>query len=196
MLFATVLLLCPLPQAVDVAKSVSETPVAVTLSADASSAPAKPLPSSPEPKIKTDAAVAASNSAAGVTPAAVVPGNPSPAMKPGKLTLARDYETEKQRKEWYALSLASSGAAVFDAWSTRRDVSNGWGTEANPMLRPFSHSNAIYAATQVSPLVLDFIGRKMMTSRHLMLRRLWWLPQSAGLTTSVMAGLNNVTLAH
>lgn len=196
MLFATVLLLCPLPQAVDVAKSVSETPVAATLSADASSAPAKSLPSSPEPKIKTDATVAASNSSAGVTPAAVTPRNPSPAMKPGKLTLARDYETEKQRKEWYALSLASSGAAVFDAWSTRRAVSNGWGTEANPMLRPFSHSNAIYAATQVSPLVLDFIGRKMMTSRHLMLRRLWWLPQSAGLTTSVMAGLNNVTLAH
>lgn len=196
MLFATVLLLCPLPQAVDVAKSVSETPVAVTLSADASSAPAKPLPSSPEPKIKTDSAVAASSSAAGVAPAAVTPANPSPAMKPGKLILARDYETEKQRKEWYALSLASSGAAVFDAWSTRRAVSNGWGTEANPMLRPFSHSNAIYAATQVSPLVLDFIGRKMMTSRHLMLRRLWWLPQSAGLTTSVMAGINNVTLAH
>lgn len=196
MLFATVLLLCPLPQAVDVAKSVSETPVAVTLSADASSAPAKPLPSSPEPKIKTDAAVTASNGAAGFAPAAVTPANPSPAMKPGRLILARDYETEKQRKEWYALSLASSGAAVFDAWSTRRDVSNGWGTEANPMLRPFSHSNAIYAATQVSPLVLDFIGRKMMTSRHLMLRRLWWLPQSAGLTTSVMAGLNNVTLAH
>jgi hypothetical protein len=195
MVFATVLLLCPLPQAVDVARSVAETPMAVTTSTSANPAPAKPLPSSPEPKIKT-AALAASNGAAAVAPAAVAAGSPLPAMKPGKLALARDYETERQRKEWYALALASSGAAVFDAWSTRRAVSNGWGTEANPLLRPFSHSNAMYAATQISPLVLDLIGRKMMTSRHLVLRRLWWLPQSAGLSTSALAGLNNLTIAH
>ena len=55
-----------------------------------------------------------------------------------------------------------SGAAAFDAWSTRRAISEGYGTEANPLLRPFSHSNAMYAATQVSPLVMDFIGKRMM----------------------------------
>ncbi|HYL61952.1 MAG TPA: hypothetical protein VE077_04955 [Candidatus Methylomirabilis sp.] len=200
MLLATVLLLCPFPQAVDVAKSVTETPAIVSADAANDSSNPKSLPSTPEPKVKTDADAAnSSSSASGVTPsptAAVTPGNPSPAIKPGKSAFTRGYETEKQKKEWYALVIASSGAAVFDAWSTRRAVSGGWGTESNPLLRPFSHSNAMYAATQVSPLVLDFIGRKMMTSRHQMLRRLWWLPQSMGMTTSVMAGINNVTVVH
>ena len=193
MLLATILLLCPLPQAGDVARSMAETPSAASAEADkdASASDAKNLPSTPEPKIKSDAAVANSSSNVAVTP-----GNPVPVIKPGKLGFTRGYETEKQRKQWLALSLASSGAAVFDAWSTRRAITNGAGTESNPMLRPFSHSNAMYAATQVSPLVMDFIGRKMMTSTHPTLRRLWWLPQSAGMTFSVMAGINNVTIVH
>lgn len=199
MLLATVLLLCPLPQSVEVARSVPETPAVVAVDAGKDSSSAKSLPSTPEPKIKTDADTAASStSAASVVPVstAVAPGNPSPAIKPGRSAFTQGYETDKQKKEWYALTIASSGAAAFDAWSTRRAISGGWGTESNPFLRPFSHSNAIYAATQVSPLVLDFVGRKMMTSRHLMLRRLWWLPQSLGMTTSVMAGINNVTIVH
>ncbi len=49
------------------------------------------------------------------------------------------------------LVAASSGAAAFDAWTTRRAVSGGYGVERDPLLRPFAHSNAIYAATQVSP---------------------------------------------
>lgn len=190
MLLATVLLLCPLPQTADFA--VTETPTAVLADAAKDAAASKSLPSTPEPKIKSDANVAGGGA---VEP--VMPGKPSPAVKPGKLAFANDsYETAKQKKEWLALTIASSGAAVFDAWSTRRAISGGYGTESNPMLRPFSHSNAMYAATQVSPLVMDFVGRKMMTSRHLMLRRLWWLPQSAGMTFSVMAGINNVTLVH
>lgn len=199
MLLATLLLLCPLPQSGDLAKPVTEASAAISVDTAKEAATAKSLPSAPEPKIKTDADVAAdSSSGPTVVPGSVAPapGNPSPAIKPGKTAFAPGYETEKQRKEWYALTIASSGAAAFDAWSTRRAISGGWGTEANPLLRPFSHSNAIYAATQVSPLVMDFIGRKMMTSRHLMLRRLWWLPQSLGMTTSVMAGINNVTIVH
>jgi hypothetical protein len=192
MLLATVLLLCPLPQTADFAGPVTETPAAVSADAAKYAAASKSLPSTPEPKIKSDANVASGRAVEPVTP-----GTPAPAIKPGKLAFANDrYETAKQKKEWLALTIASSGAAVFDAWSTRRAISGGYGTESNPMLRPFSHSNAMYAATQVSPLVMDFVGRKMMSSRHLMLRRLWWLPQSAGMTFSVMAGINNVTLVH
>lgn len=201
MLLATILLLCPLPQTGDAAKSVTETPVVAVVSADAGKDSAKNLPSTPEPKIKTDAeATSGSSSSSGAAPTAavepVVPGSPAPVIKPGKLAFADGYETAKQKKQWLALTIASSGAAVFDAWSTRRAISGGYGHESNPFLRPFSHSNAMYAATQMSPLVMDFVGRKMMTSRHLMLRRLWWLPQSAGMTFSVMAGINNVTIVH
>lgn len=200
MLLATLLLLCPLPQTAVAAESVTGTPAAIAEDA-AKDSSTKNLPSTPEPKTKTDATAAnGSNSASGVAAGAAVepvaPGSPSPAIKPGRAAFTRGYETEKQKKEWFALTIASSGAAAFDAWSTRRAISGGYGTESNPLLRPFSHSNAMYAATQVSPLVMDFVGRKMMTSRHAMLRRLWWLPQSAGMTFSVMAGINNVTLVH
>ena len=36
--------------------------------------------------------------------------------------------------------------------------SRGAGQEANPFLRPFANSGAIYAATQVSPALMDFLG--------------------------------------
>ena len=93
---------------------------------------------------------------------------------------------------WYALVVSSHTAAVFDAWSTRRAVSNGQGQEANPLLRPFSHSNAMYAAVQASPVLMDYLGRRMMTSQHHWVRRIWWLPQAAGTTTSFLSGVHNV----
>ena len=67
-------------------------------------------------------------------------------------------------------------------------------TEANPLLRPFSHSGAMYAATQVSPLVMDFIGKRMMVSEHKWIRNMWWLPQSAGTSVSLFAGVHNTRL--
>ena len=100
MLLATILLLCPLPQAGDVAtRSVTETPAGVsTDSLDAANNPsdAKSLPSTPEPKVNKDAGVASSSSAA-VAPgaASVTPGNPAPVIKPGKLGFTRGYETGK-----------------------------------------------------------------------------------------------------
>ena len=113
-----------------------------------------------------------------------------------KMSVTRPYETPTQRKLWYALSITGSGAAAFDAWSTRRAISQGYGTEANPLLRPFSHSGAMYAATQVSPLVMDFIGKRMMVSQHKWVRNMWWLPQSAGSGFSFYAGVHNVRLVQ
>ena len=196
MLLATILLMCPLPQSGDVAKAVTERPAGVSLDAAKDSSLSKALPSAPDPKIKTDAEIAADSNAAGVSPAPaaqpVAPGSAPLAVRPGRPVFNPEDVSERQKKAWYALIFASSGAAAFDAWSTRRAVSGNYGTEGNPMLRPFSHSNAIYAATQVSPLVLDFIGRKMMTSREPLLRKMWWLPQSAGTGMSLFAGVHNV----
>jgi len=196
MLLATILLLSPFPQSGDVAKTVVERPASVSVDATKDSSSAKVLPSTPEPKIKNDVEIADASSPATVAPAAVaepiVPGNSPLALRPGKPAFNREYNTERQKKVWYALTVASSGAAAFDAWSTRRAISGGYGTESNALLRPFAGSGALYAATQVSPLVMDIIGRKMMTSRHSALRKLWWLPQTAGTGMSLFAGVNNV----
>jgi len=196
MLLATILLLYPFPQSGDVAKTVVERPASVSEEATKDSSPAKVLPSTPEPKIKSDVEIADASSPATVAPAAtgepIEPGNSPLALRPGKPAFNREYNTERQKKVWYALTAASSGAAAFDAWSTRRAVSGGYGTESNPFLRPFAGSGALYAATQVSPLVMDYIGRRMMTSRHSALRKLWWLPQTAGTGMSLFAGVHNV----
>jgi hypothetical protein len=196
MLLATILLMCPLPQSGDVAKAVTERPAGVSLDAAKDSSLSKALPSAPDPKIKTDAEILADSNATGVTPATaaepITPGNAPLAIRPGKPAFSREDVSERQKKAWYALTIASSGAASFDAWSTRRAISGGYGTEANPLLAPFAHSNALYAATQVSPVVLDYIGRKMMTSQYPLLRKLWWLPQSAGTGMSLFAGVHNV----
>ena len=196
MLLATILLLYPFPQSGDTVKAVTERPASVTVDAAKDSSLSRALPSAPEPKINSDTEIAADSNPAGVTPAPaaepIVPGSAPLAIRPGKPAFHPEDVSERQKKVWYALTFASSGAAGFDAWSTRRAISGGYGTESNPLLRPFAHSNALYAATQVSPLVLDYVGRKMMTSRHPLLRRMWWLPQSAGTGMSLFAGVHNV----
>ena len=115
-------------------------------------------------------------------------------MPAGKGALNGSYESSRQRKEWFGLMIADHSAAAFDAWSTRRAISGGYGTESNPLLRPFSHSNAIYAATQVSPAVMDYLGRRMMMSQRGWVRRMWWMPQAVGASFSISAGVHNARL--
>jgi hypothetical protein len=199
MLLATIFLLCPFPQTAGTTKAVtSDTAIVATdtpSDSDAASASAKdsslsqPLISAPEPKVKTDAEIA-SNSM-------IEPGysaQPPTPIKGVRMSAKRPTETPGERKLWYALAITGSGAATFDAWSTRRAISQGYGTEGNPLLRPFSHSGAMYAATQVSPLVMDYIGKRMMVSQHKWMRSMWWLPQSAGTGFSIFAGVHNVRM--
>jgi len=113
---------------------------------------------------------------------------------PVKPAYERPLPTPRQRALWYTFIAAGHGAAAFDAWSTRRALTANAGTESDPFLRPFAHSNALYAATQVSPAVMDYLGRRMMTSSHPMLRRFWWVPQVAGASFSFGAGMHNYAL--
>jgi hypothetical protein len=195
MLLATILLLCPLPQIAGTAKAVTGITEVASDSADSTkdSSLSQPLPSAPEAKVKSDAEIAASSEV-------IEPGytlaQPARPLVGVKVSVNRPYETGAKRKLWYALSFSGSGAAAFDAWSTRRAISGGYGTEANPLLRPFAHSGAMYAATQVSPLVMDFVGKRMMVSQHKWLRNMWWLPQSAGTSFSLYAGVHNTRLVH
>jgi hypothetical protein len=190
----------PLPQVGDVAKTETERPAAVAADAGKDSEPAKALPATPDAKIKTDAELAADSKSTPGNPSltveSVTPGNPPVVATPVRPVSRRGEVSDQEKREWYTLVAVSSGAAVFDAWSTRRAVSGGFGTEANPLLKPFAHSNAMYAATQISPLVMDFVARKMMTSRNNLIRKMWWLPQVAGTNVSVSSAIHNVSIVH
>jgi hypothetical protein len=99
------------------------------------------------------------------------------------------------RRTWLALALAEHAAASFDAYSTRLAVSRG-AVEDDPLMRPFAHSDAIYAAAQAGPLLFDYIARKMQRSDNLTLRRFWWLPQSVSTGVSLFAGVHNIHVAN
>jgi hypothetical protein len=199
MILGALLLFFPVPQTAQTTKAVDDKPVMISyntysenpiLTATAATPKASnttttaALPAAPDAKVKTDAELAAEPAAAAFP------------IQPVKPASRETYATPRQKKIWLALTAASSAGAGFDAWSTRRAISGGFGTESNPMLRPFAHSNALYAATQVSPLVMDYLGRRMMRSEHPLLRKMWWLPQSAGATMSFAAGAHNVGVVH
>lgn len=183
MLLATILLLFPLPQTGEVAKTVDDLPAAVSNDRTKEVTMAASLPSAPVPKLNAN-------------PAAIAPRAAIQPIEPVKPVFTRPRETPGQRKLWYGLMVAGHTGAAFDAWSTRRALSNNAGTESNPLLRPFAHSNALYAATQVSPLVMDFLGKRMMVSQRRWVRRMWWLPQTAGASFSFAAGAHNVGVVH
>jgi hypothetical protein len=205
MLLAAFLLLCPLPQMGDTPNAVSDVPVAAISSQQKEPSPSSDMPSAPQPKIKTGVEEASNSNSAPLVNTSAVPaalvlrsaepilprsvGTPAP---PAKAAFHRTYETRSQQKAWYALTFAGHGAAAFDAWSTRRAISGNYGTESNPLLRPFAHSGALYAATQVSPAFMDYLGRRMMASQHRWVRKMWWLPQTAGTGMSLAAGVHNV----
>jgi hypothetical protein len=99
------------------------------------------------------------------------------------------------RRAWLALSIMQHGAAAFDAYSTRAAISQG-AVEADPLMRPFAHSPAIYAANQVGPVILDLVARRMQRSNNAFMRRMWWLPQSAAAADFIFCGVHNLHVAN
>ena len=183
MVIAALLLICSIPQMDDTMKVVNDSSAVASDSATKDSTLEASLPFAPSPKVKADPEPSAPSAAA----------QPFQTMKP---VIIRPRETPRQRKIWYGLALAGSSGAAFDAWSTYRAVSGGYGREANPLLRPFANSKTIYAATQVSPAVLDYLGKRMMVSQHGWMRKIWWLPQTAGGSLSFACGAHNVGVVH
>lgn len=205
MLLAAFLLLCPVPQMADTPDIVSGAPAAAISNQTTDSSLSEDVPSAPAPKVRTDVEEASNSNPAPLLNGSALStalalhsaepilsrsaGAPAP---PAKAPFLRTYETRQQKKLWYTLTFAGHGAAAFDAWSTRRAVSGNYGTESNPLLRPFAHNGSLYVATQVSPALMDYLGRRMMVSRHGWLRKMWWLPQTAGAGMSLAAGAHNV----
>jgi len=97
-------------------------------------------------------------------------------------------------KMWLVLGAMEHGAATFDAWSTRHNIMEGTMHEADPMLKPFANSNAIYAAVQVAPVLFDLLSKQMLRNSHSWVRKSWWVPQSASTVTSILSGAHNVAI--
>jgi hypothetical protein len=148
------------------------------------------LPESPSAKVDVskaaDPAVRGSESSS----AAIQPLISSPV----KAVTPDAYETPRKRKIWYGLIAAGHSTAALDAWTTRRAISGGYGVEADAFQRPFANSGAIYATTQVCPLLMDYIGYHMMRSNHSWMRKTWWIPQAAGASVSAGAAIHNYRL--
>jgi hypothetical protein len=127
----------------------------------------------------------------GTEPLAVVRIPEPAAMKPIKV-----YAAEKPRmsRSWLALAIMQLGAATFDAYSTRQAIGHG-AVEDDPLMRPFAHSGAIYAAIQVGPVVLDYVARRMQHSEYGMVRRMWFVPQSASTAGFLISGAHNMSVA-
>jgi hypothetical protein len=97
---------------------------------------------------------------------------------------------DHSRRNWLLLVAASSAAASLDAYTTRRAVQSG-AVEMNPFLKPFVNSNGLYAAIQISPVVMDLVGYKMQHSENRLLRHTWWIPQAMGTGVSFSAAAHN-----
>jgi hypothetical protein len=129
-----------------------------------------------------------------LTPA--TPAEPVAFVRPTKpfTVSVSELRAENRQKQlmWKGLVIASSGAATFDAWSTRRAITHYGAQELDPLLKPFAGNASLYAAIQVGPVLMDFLGRKMMYSRHSWVRHMWWAPQSASFVSSIFCGSHNL----
>jgi hypothetical protein len=159
-----------------------------TLTASASAL----VEAAPEPAAKPTAGLPD----APVPVSAVSAPAPMAFLKPAKpLTVSvAELQAENRRKEraWRGLAIATSGAATFDAWTTRHAITTTGAVELNPLLKPFAGNSSIYAAIQVAPVLFDFAARKMMYSRRSWVRRVWWVPQSASFIGSLSCGAHNL----
>jgi len=112
--------------------------------------------------------------------------------KPMTVSVGQLVDEERHKDHiWMGFGIAAHSAATFDAWTTRRAITTAGAQELNPLLKPFAGNASIYSAVQVGPLVMDYVGRKMMYSKHSWVRHMWWVPQSASFASSLFCGVHN-----
>jgi len=167
-------------------------PVATMAIEGSSTTSANAVPVVAQPIAEADAALPAA-------PAPVVPVTvtaPEAFLKAGSpmVVSVKELQAENHRKLllWRGLAIASSGAATFDAMTTRYAITTTGARELDPLLRPFAGNASLFAAIQVAPALLDFAGHKMMYSRHPLLRKTWWVPQSGSFVLSMFCGAHNL----
>ena len=186
----------PVPNAETGASSAKVTPKVEVAFADANASSTSYAPGRlvAEPITPLNSAVSADAAAnADPSPAALEPTPLISSYRPVYGPPVRAVSDRWQKREWLALSIAAHSAAGFDAWTTRKVLSNVPGAqEMNPLLRPFAGNASMYAAVQVAPTILDYVSRRMMNSRYDVLRHTWWLPQAVSAVVSVASGVHNI----
>lgn len=161
----------------------SRTAASVALRAhDKSSAPDSVKATDDSAKTTLRAAVPAPDFAASSLTRVYLP--PPPAFRPP------DEAPVAHKKSWILLSAVEHSSAGFDAWSTRYALSNGR-VEADPLMRPFANSAAIYGAIQAIPIGLDYVARRFQRSSG-WTHRIWWAPQAVASATFLFSGSYNV----
>jgi hypothetical protein len=202
------------PAAASSAASAASSAVSAKANAAPAPTPASDLPEAPLPSIITSAHSAApANESASNTPA--TSDRLPVVIRTASLNAANDPQTLStihipdsnskplerigveaipSYRKWLALSIAQSSAAAFDAYGTRRALSNG-AYEADPLMRPFAGSSGIYAAIQVAPLVLDYTAKRMQRSEAPFVRHTWWLPQAMGTGLYLFSGAHDLQVA-
>jgi hypothetical protein len=116
----------------------------------------------------------------------------TPATAPHKKTIGEEHPTAI--KYWRGLAIASSSAASFDAWTTRRNIETGHFKEENAWLKPFAGNASLYAVMQVRPVLFDYVGHRMLRSNKKWVRNLWWVPQTAQTAANFWCGAKNMSL--
>jgi hypothetical protein len=137
------------------------------------------------------------NSVSAPTPPILAPAGvfgPGRIAGPVSFPHSQDPSERLRQREWLALSIAQHSTATFDAWSTRRVISGGQGQELNPTLRPFAGNGSLFAVVQAAPIVLDYLGRRMMTSQHGWAKRSWWIPQTVSTIVLLASGAHNMSV--
>jgi hypothetical protein len=132
---------------------------------------------------------------AGAVPSPVALAAPPTAatpIVPVYLPRTRIHPDQRTRLMWLGLSIVQHSGAAFDAWTTRRVLSQGNAQELNPFLRPFAGNASLYAALQVGPTVFDYLSYRMMRSRSGWVRHTWWIPQAVSAAVSITSGVHNL----
>lgn len=151
---------------------------------------AAPLPDAPSAKPDCASKVACDGPEANSQPPAPIPTSQPQAAE----TPLIPADGTPRRLPWMILSAGQHGAAALDAYSTRRAITHG-ARETDPLMRPFAHSPAVYAAIQVGPVMLDIAARRMQRSHNNLWRHTWWVPQSASTAIFLFSGTHNLQFA-
>lgn len=87
-----------------------------------------------------------------------------------------------------AMAGVQAAAASWDGMETRQGINAGW-AEADPLTRPFVHSNVAMVAAGVAEVTAcAIIADKMRRSRHRALRDTWFLWQAVPIVAHVAGG--------
>lgn len=87
-----------------------------------------------------------------------------------------------------ALAGVHAAIASWDGIETRQGIAAGWG-EADPLSRPFVHTNAaMLAAGAVEVAGFAIVAHKMRSSRHRVLRDTWFIWQTVPIAAHVVSG--------